>query len=169
VAVEHVPGVAGLPADRGVFVLETIRHQDAILAIILRDGFNKPGVNFCTPENFSQQVAYLRHPKGKIIEAHVHNLVQRQVLVTQEVLHIKKGKLRVDFYDDGRRYLESRILHRGDTIILVSGGHGFEVLDDIEMIEVKQGPYVGDGDKTRFQGISNAEARVPQFHNDTSE
>jgi len=150
-------------------VLEIIRHEDAILAILLMDDFDKPGVNFCTPENFSQQVAYLRHPKGKVIEAHLHNPVHREVLVTQEVLHIKRGKLRVDFYDAQRRYLESRILRTGDTIILVSGGHGFEILDDTEMIEVKQGPYLGDNDKTRFAGISSAEARLPKAAYDTCE
>ena len=150
-------------------MLETIRHDGAILAIIIMDSFDKPGVNFCTPENFSQQVAYLRHPRGKVIEAHVHNFVHREVLVTQEVLYIKRGKLRVDFYDAKRRYLESRILRTGDAIILVSGGHGFEVLDDTEMIEVKQGPYLGDSDKTRFAGISSAEARLPKVTYDTCE
>jgi hypothetical protein len=75
----------------------------------------------------------------------------------------------VDFYNAERRYLESRILHTGDTIILVSGGHGFEILDDTEMIEVKQGPYLGDNDKTRFAGISSAEARLPKVTYDTCE
>jgi hypothetical protein len=147
-------------------VIETIRHEGAILAIIMTDSLREPGVNFCTPDSFSQQVAFIRHPKGRTIEAHVHNPVHREVLNTQEVLYIKKGTLRVDFYDGNRRYLESRILHTGDTIILVSGGHGFEVLDDIEMIEVKQGPYFGDGDKTRFPGITSAEARVPKAEDD---
>ena len=150
-------------------MLETIRHEGAVLAIIMMDSFNKPGVNFFTPENFSQQVAFLRHPKGKVIDAHVHNLVHRDVLATQEVLHIKRGRLRVDFYDAERCYLESRILRAGDTIILVSGGHGFEVLDDVEMIEVKQGPYLGDADKTRFEGISSAEVRLPKVTHDTCE
>jgi hypothetical protein len=151
------------------FVLETIRHGGSILAIIIMDSFHRPGVNFFTPENFSQQVAYLHHPRGKIIEAHLHNPVHREVLVTQEVLHIKKGKLRVDFYDPQKRYLESRILRTGDTIILVSGGHGFEILDETEMIEVKQGPYLGDNDKTRFAGISSAEARLSKVAYDTCE
>ena len=74
---------------------------------------------------------------------------------------IRKGRLRVDFYDEEQRYLESRILEAGDTILLITGGHGFEVLEEVEMIEVKQGPYVGDGDKTRFAGISTSEARLP--------
>jgi mannose-6-phosphate isomerase-like protein (cupin superfamily) len=149
-------------------LIETVRYQDAILAIIVTSSYRKPGVNFCTPDNFSQQLAFIRHGKGKIIEAHVHNPVLREVFLTQEVLHIIKGRLRVDFYDDEKIYIESRILITGDTIVLVSGGHGFEVLEETEMIEVKQGPYVGDGDKTRFPGISSSDAIIPeQKKNDT--
>ncbi len=100
----------------------------------------------------------MQHPAGKIIEPHVHNPVQREVFYTQEVLFLKRGRLRVDFYDEDRTYLESRILEAGDTILLASGGHGFEALEEIEMIEVKQGPYAGDLDKTRFGGITAEDA-----------
>ena len=74
------------------------------------------------------------------------------VAYTQETLFIKKGKLLVDFYDDEQSYLESRELVAGDVVLLIRGGHGFEVLEDLEMIEVKQGPYAGDQDKVRFVG-----------------
>ncbi|ORU00540.1 hypothetical protein D081_1063 [Anaerovibrio sp. JC8] len=63
--------------------------------------------------------------------------------------------MRVDFYDDDQNYIESHIIYAGDVILLVSGGHGFKVLEDIEMIEVKQGPYAGDGDKTRFPSVED--------------
>jgi len=92
----------------------------------------------------------MHHPAGKIIEPHVHNPVPREVHYTQEVLFIKRGKIRVDFYDAQQNYLESRTLESGDVILLATGGHGFEVLEEIEMIEVKQGPYAGEVDKTRF-------------------
>ena len=92
----------------------------------------------------------MNHPTGKIIEPHYHNAVQRNVVFTQEVLVIKKGKLRVDFYDDDLNKTENRLLTEGDVILLSSGGHGFEVIEDLEMIEIKQGPYQGDSDKTRF-------------------
>ena len=72
---------------------------------------------------------------------------------TEEVLFIKKGKLRVDFYDEYEDYLESRVLNGGDVLLLVSGGHGFKALEELEMVEVKQGPYAGDNDKTRFTGV----------------
>lgn len=133
--------------------LEEVKKKDRLLAMIIRNGYECDGVDFITPGDYSQQVAYMRHPTGKIIDAHVHNVVHRNVLMTQEVLFVKKGKLRVDFYDDYEDYLESRILEAGDAILLVSGGHGFTVLEEIEMIEVKQGPYSGDMDKKRFAGV----------------
>lgn len=133
-------------------MIEEIKYQEQLLAIIIPNKFDERGIHFFTPNELSQQLAYMRHPAGKVIDPHVHNPVSREVQYTQEVLFIKKGKLRVDFYNDDRIYLESRILAEGDVILLATGGHGFEVLEEIEMFEVKQGPYCGDQDKTRFAG-----------------
>jgi len=141
-------------------MVEQIKNKDLLLAIIVSHRFNKPGIHFFTPDLLSQQLAYMHHPAGKIIEPHVHNKVQREVTYTQEVLFIKSGKLRVDFYSEQKEYLESRILEAGDTILLVMGGHGFEVIDETEMLEVKQGPYLGDSDKTRFHGINREEVKI---------
>ena len=134
--------------------IEEVKKKNKLLAMILRNDYSCDGVDFITPNEFSQQVAYMHHPTGKVIDAHVHNLVHRNVVMTQEVLFIKKGVLRVDFYDEYEDYLESRDLHAGDVILLVSGGHGFQVLEEVDMIEVKQGPYAGDNDKIRFEGIN---------------
>lgn len=133
--------------------IKEIKKKNKLLAIVIKNDYESDGVNFLTPNEYSQQIAYMHHPAGKAIDAHVHNLVHRNVVMTQEVLFIKKGKLRVDFYDDYEDYLESMILEQGDTILLVSGGHGFKVIEEVEMIEVKQGPYAGENDKKRFQGI----------------
>jgi hypothetical protein len=137
--------------------VETIEHNDHLLATIIFHHYNKPGISFFTPNELSQQLAYMRHPAGKIIEPHIHNPVPREVQYTQETLLIKRGKLRVDFYDDEQNYLESRILQAGDVILLTRGGHGFEVLEEIEMFEVKQGPYAGTNDKTRFSIMAPAQ------------
>jgi len=94
----------------------------------------------------------MNRPAGYKIPPHIHNKVPREVLFTQEVLFIKKGKVKIDFYDKNRVYMDSRVLGTGDLILLASGGHGFEMLEPTEMIEVKQGPYRGDSDKTRFEG-----------------
>jgi mannose-6-phosphate isomerase-like protein (cupin superfamily) len=141
-------------------MIEEITYHNQLLALIVSQKFDKPGIHFFTPNNLSQQLAYMRHPVGKVIQPHVHNPVLREVQYTQEVLFIKRGKLRVDFYNNQQEYLESQIIEAGDAILLVTGGHGFEVLEEVEMIEVKQGPYVGEQDKTRFIGISGEQAKI---------
>jgi mannose-6-phosphate isomerase-like protein (cupin superfamily) len=141
-------------------MIQTITSNNIQLAIIIKNNYAKNGTEFFTPNDYSQQLAYMSHKKGKKIDAHVHNKVTRDVHLTQEVLVIRKGKLRVDFYDDMQTYLESAILEGGDVILLASGGHGFEVLEDLEMIEIKQGPYLGDADKTRFEHVSEDRVKV---------
>jgi hypothetical protein len=132
-------------------MIEEVTFKNQKLAIIIRANYHKEGISFFTPNDFSQQLGYMNRPKGYMIDPHVHNLVERKVTLTQEVLYIKSGKVRVDFYDDDRNYLESRIVEKGDVILLAAGGHGFEMLEDAEMIEIKQGPYCGDEDKVRFE------------------
>ncbi|EOS34156.1 MAG: hypothetical protein K1W27_04550 [Lachnospiraceae bacterium] len=134
--------------------IEEVKKREKLLAMIIRSNYTYEGVDFITPNQYSQQVAYMHHPAGKVIDAHIHNLVHRNVVLTQEVLFIKKGKMRIDFYDEYEDYLESRNLYAGDTILLVSGGHGFKVLEEVEMIEVKQGPYAGESDKKKFVGVA---------------
>ena len=141
-------------------MIEYIKNKENLLAIIISADFKKDGIHFFTSNDLSQQLAYMHHPKGKKIEPHVHIPVPRQVQYTQEVLFLKKGKLRVDFYNEVQQYLESRVLNSGDVILLATGGHGFEVLEEIEMIEVKQGPYAGDEDKTRFDSISEDKIKI---------
>jgi len=141
-------------------MIEEIKHQNQLIAIIIRNSYKKNGISFFTPDDFSQQLAFMKHPVGKEIPAHVHNHVERNVQHTKEVLFIRKGKLRVDLYDHEKHYLESKILQQGDVILLASGGHGFKVLEEVEMVEVKQGPYAGEHDKTRFDGAEEKDIVV---------
>lgn len=143
-------------------MIQEIVHQNHLLALIIKRNFQETGIHFFTPGDFSQQLAYMRHPSGKVIRPHVHNPVPREIHFTQEVLFLKKGRLRVDFYDGQRNYLESRVLEAGDVILLADGGHGFEALEEIEMIEVKQGPYAGEEDKTVFAGIISNQVRIKE-------
>ena len=143
----------------GTLITE-ITSGSQVLALIVSHHFDAPGIHFFTPDDLSQQLAFMSHPAGKQIDPHVHNPVPREVHYTQEVLVIRKGRLRVDFYDKEQVYLESRILEAGDVILLIEGGHGFEVLEDVEMFEIKQGPYVGEQDKTRFSGIKGDQIQI---------
>ncbi len=141
-------------------MIETIKDGEEFLALIVRAGFDKPGITFFTPDDLSQQLGYMHHPAGKHILPHVHNPVPREVHYAQEVLFIRRGRLRVDFYAQDQRYLHSRELGAGDVILLATGGHGFEVLEEVEMFEVKQGPYMGEACKTRFDGITKDEVKM---------
>ena len=143
-----------------VYVIKEIMVEDKLFAIIIPSDYHKLGISFFTPNELSQQLAYMEHPAGHDIVPHVHNAVKREVHYTQEVLVIRKGKLRVDFYDDDRNYIESHILVAGDVILLVSGGQGFKVMEDLEMFEIKQGPYAGDKDKTRFEGVPEENVQI---------
>lgn len=121
------------------------------IALIIRAEFDKPGIHFFTPANFSQQVAFMKHDTGKKIAPHVHNLVSRQVLYTQEVLFIRRGRLKVNLYSSKKEFISSWTLGTGDLILLCGGGHSFEMLEETSMIEIKQGPYAGENDKTHFE------------------
>lgn len=134
-------------------MLEIVKRNDIVLSVIIRASYRAEGIQFFTPNDYSQQLGYMNRPKGYSIPPHRHNLVERKVTLTQEVLYIKSGKVRVDFYSEEQEYLESKVLEKGDVILLATGGHGFEMIEDAEMIEVKQGPYVGEQDKVRFTSV----------------
>ena len=136
-------------------MVEQILDKGNIIAIIVPAEFEKNGIEFFTPNEFSQQLAYMKHPAGHQIAPHTHNSVNRNVLNTLETLFIRKGKVRIDFYSQEREYLGNRVVKTGDVVLLASGGHGFTMLEPSEMIEVKQGPYAGDKDKIRFEGTKH--------------
>jgi len=120
------------------------------LALVVNSLLSPNRIDFLTPDTFGQQVAYMNRPKGEVIQAHMHEPISRTLIGTQEVLFIRKGRIRVDFYEKDRTYVSSMILEAGDLMLLSTGGHGFEVLEDIDMIEIKQGPFAEGRDKTRF-------------------
>ncbi len=141
-------------------MVEYIKHNDKILSIIIRTHFQKNGIEFFTPDSFSQQLAYMKRDADYLIDPHIHNIVKRDIDTTQEVLFIKSGKVRVDFYDNEKSYLESRVLNQGDVILLADGGHGFKMIEDSEIIEVKQGPYAGEMDKERFVSVLDKDVEI---------
>lgn len=141
-------------------MIERVSHEGQELALIIRHSFRKDGIEFFTPGTYSQQIGYMNRPAGYVIPPHVHNPVVRAVEYTKEVLLIKSGRVRVDFYSEKQEYLESTVMETGDVILLAYGGHGFEMLEPTEIIEVKQGPYAGDQDKTRFEPIAGSNIKM---------
>ena len=132
-------------------MLEKLVIENEIYAIVIRKDYKSTGIEFFTPNEFSQQLGYMKRPKGYEIKPHIHKSVSKMVKFTQEVLFIKSGILRVDFYNEKKEYKQSRTLQKGDTILLSKGGHGFKVIKECEIIEVKQGPFDETNDKERFE------------------
>ena len=142
-------------------MVKTITDNGKTIAIILGRDFNEEGIHFFTPNNLSQQLAYMNRPEGYTISPHVHKKVSREVEYTLEVLFIKSGKVQVDLYREDKSFIQSEVLHPSDVILLVSGGHGFQMLEPSEIIEVKQGPYIGENnDKERFVGIEEHKSTI---------
>ena len=127
-----------------------IKNKKKILALLIKKQFKTKGIKFFTPENYSQQLGYMNRPKGYEVKPHLHKSIRREVFNTREVLFIKKGKIKADFFDNKKKFVCSKILKTGDILLLVDGGHGFKMLERSEIFEVKQGPYKKDLAKIIF-------------------
>ena len=135
-------------------MIEKIYHKKKLFALIVRGKYrNKDGIKFFTPNDTTQQFGYMKHKKGYVIKPHKHKKRITKILTTTEVILLLKGVLRVDFYNQTKEYLFSKILRQNDIILLAHGGHGFKVVKDVEMIEVKQGPYNVSKDKIKFENV----------------
>ena len=135
-------------------MIEKILYKKKLFAIIVRRQFRKKsGINFFTSKEATQQFGFMKHKKNHIIKPHKHNKRLTRILRTTEVILLLKGTLRVDFYNDKYKYLFSKKINERDIIMLIHGGHGFKVLKNVEMIEVKQGPYSLASDKIKFKTV----------------
>lgn len=137
-----------------------VTRRNSLLAIIVKAGFKRDGLKFFVPDEYPQQLAYMKRPKGYEITPHIHRPVLRKIKFAQEVLFVKSGKVRVDFYDKKRQYAESRVVTKGDTVFLAFGGHGFKFMKDSEMIEVKQGPFLKGAQPVRFEPVMKEKMRL---------
>ena len=142
-------------------MIEKVVHKKKLQALIVRGKYrNRKGVTFFTPNESTQQFGYMKHKKKYVIRPHLHKKRLTKILNTTEVILILKGILRVDFYTQYEKYLSSKILKENDIIMLVHGGHGFKVLKDVEMLEIKQGPYSLNKDKIKFDNVDDNKIRI---------
>lgn len=133
----------------------TVSHNGVELGAIVRSTYHNNGIGFFSKDNDGLQLGYMNRPDDYVIVPHTHNKVKREVFFTEEILFIRSGMVRVDFYDDNQTYIESYIARGGDIVILKAGGHGFKVIERADIFEVKQGPYLGAQDKVRFDPIDD--------------
>jgi hypothetical protein len=137
-----------------------IISKGKLLAIIIKAKFRQKGLKFFVPDEYPQQLGYMKHLKGHVIISHIHKPILRKIKLTQEILFIRSGKVRVDFYDGRRHYLESRVVKQGDIVFLAFGGHGFRFMEDAEMVEVKQGPFFKNIQPIRFEAVRKEKIKL---------
>ena len=142
-------------------MIEKIIYKKKLLALIVRGKYrNRKGITFFTPNEFNQQFGYMKHKKKYIIKTHLHKKRSTRINYTSEVILLLKGIIRVDFYNQNKKYLFSKILKEKDIIMLVHGGHGFKIIKDVEMLEIKQGPYNLIKDKVKFENIDDRKVKI---------
>ena len=131
-------------------MIENVWIDNCHCALVLRADYRSDGIKFFTKDDEPLQLGYMRRERGYVIQPHSHRLAPRQVDYTNEVLIIRSGRVKVNFYDAAQQIRSDLVLEQGDIILLMQAGHGFEMLEESEIVEVKQGPYVGDRDKLHF-------------------
>ncbi len=142
-------------------MIEQIKYKNELYAILVNQNFKKKGgINFFTPNNLGLQCGFMKHKKNHSIKPHSHSKRLSKIFYTTEVLFLLKGKLRVDFYTEKQKYVFSKIIKANNIIILIKGGHGFKVIQPIEMLEVKQGPYNVRRDKIRFTKVDESKVKL---------
>ena len=142
-------------------MIENIIYKKKLLALIVKGNYRKKkGISFFTRKESTQQFGYMKHQKNHIIKPHLHKKRLTKISYTTEVILILKGMIRVDFYNSSEKYLFSKNIKEKDIIMLVSGGHGFKVIEDVEMIEIKQGPYSLSKDKIKFENTNEKKIKI---------
>jgi hypothetical protein len=145
-------------------MLKEIIHNKKLYALIIKETYQKKkGISFFTENNANQQIGFMSHPKNYFIKPHKHQKRETKIFITSEVIILQKGKLRVDFYDTRKKYLFSVVIKKNQIIMLVHGGHGFKVLEPVKMLEIKQGPYVSDKDKVKFDKIDEKKIKIKKI------
>lgn len=130
--------------------VEIIADGDTPLAYIVSPDWRPAATQFLTPDDFAQQMGMIVYRAGESITPHVHVPVERTIMGTTECIVVREGRCEIDIYNSQRAFIASRVLEEGAIILLLGGGHGFRMIEDTVLFEVKQGPYVGMRDKERF-------------------
>lgn len=124
--------------------IKVVEQAGQLLAKLIPSEDWKEGLSFYSDDNDYIQVGTWGYEGGKELLAHIHNEVERTILRTQEVLYIRKGKIEAKIYDLSGNLIEILTANEGDTVILLNSGHGYRILQDgTQVLEIKNGPYLG--------------------------
>ena len=145
-------------------MIKEIIHKKKLYALIIKETYQKEkGISFFTGNEANQQIGFMNHPKNYFIKPHKHQKRETKIFITSEVIILQKGKLRVDFYDTKKKYLHSIVMKKNQIIMLVHGAHGFKALEPVKMLEIKQGPFVGNKDKIKFDEIDEKRIKIKKI------
>jgi mannose-6-phosphate isomerase-like protein (cupin superfamily) len=147
---EQAMATMNAAANAGSGLIEHITDRGRPLAYVIRGSFKPEKTTFLTPPEFKQQVGYVVYPEGGEVARHLHRPLERHLVGTSEVLIVRDGRCLMDVYNDERELVATRELSTGDIMLMVGGGHGFRMLEETILLEVKQGPYTGIDEKERF-------------------
>lgn len=131
--------------------IEWIQDGKHILSVIIRGKVAPENTTFITPDEFVQQAGFVVYGKGGKIASHTHKPIKREITGTPETLFVRKGKMIARFYSESHELKGETVVEAGDLLMLVHGGHGFTMLEDTILFEIKQGPYTGLVEKERFE------------------
>ena len=130
--------------------VDIIEKDGVELCYIVHAEFAPSVTTFVTPSDHKQQVGFIAYPAGDYVQRHLHLPLERHIVGTSEVVYVRSGLCLLDVYDDAKELVASRELRTGDLVLMVGGGHGFRMIEDTLLIEVKQGPYLECEEKERF-------------------
>ena len=122
---------------------ELIIYKKKHYAEIIRSALKVKTKKFFSPAKSSFQFGLLAHKKGFEEPAHYHRPFKRTIKDLQQMFVVQKGKVRVDLFSDSKKLIKKVILKKGDAIVLIHGIHSIKVLEDMQCISVKQGPFLG--------------------------
>ena len=130
--------------------MEIFDKDKNLIAIVHKDKDFKDGKAFYTDNEKDFQFGTFNLDKGEIIENHIHNSQKREIYSTSEAIVVLSGMLKIDLFDNEKNFIDSVIITKNDSILIIDGGHGIQVQEQSKFIEFKQGPYIQDLDKKHF-------------------
>jgi len=122
--------------------MEKIYYNKILLGICVRK--SSAGTKAVTRDSEPLQVVALKHKKGEMVKPHLHAKRLRRIIHTQTCFIIRKGKVKIDIYNNNKKFIKSPLLNAGDFFISLAGGHAISYLTDAEVIEIKNGPFIED-------------------------
>ncbi len=98
---------------------------------------------FYSPADSSFQFGLLAHRAGFVEPPHYHATFRREIDDLQQMFVVQRGVVEVQLFTDEGQLLRQIELRQGDGIVLIHGVHAIRVIEDMQCISVKQGPFLG--------------------------